>query len=95
MWTESGKNTYALTNYKSDTLEIHFQDGPIQEFGINGATNEEVIQVLLDRLNSLNQPPYNCRENSLAITHLEESLLWLNRRTQNRISRNVEGTREP
>lgn len=94
-WTAPGEHTYALTNYESDYLELHFQDGPIQEFGVNGTTNEEVMEVLLERLNSLNQPPFNCRENSLAITNLEQALMWLKRRTENRQQRGVEGTSTP
>lgn len=49
---------------------LKFQDGPIQEHGRNGITNEEVIEMLLERLDALNQPPYACRENSVAITNL-------------------------
>lgn len=56
----------------------------------DGTTNEEVIAVLLDRLNGL-QGKFPCRENAVAITHLETSLLWLNHRTANRQKRGVEG----
>ncbi len=57
---------------------------------IDGTTNEEVIEVLIDRLNNMGAK-FPSRENSLAITKLEESLMWLNRRTANRKARNVEG----
>jgi hypothetical protein len=56
----------------------------------DGTTNEEVLAVLLDRLNYLNQK-FPCRENALAITKCEEALMWLNRRTANRVARGVEG----
>ena len=56
----------------------------------DGTTNEEVLAVLIDRLGFLNQK-FPCRENALAITKLEEALLWLNKRTANRQSRGVEG----
>ena len=56
-----------------------------------GTTNEELIEVLLDRLRTINtQVP--CRENSLAITKLEEAAHWLEARTRNRQARGVEGT---
>lgn len=71
---------------------LRFQDGPIAEHGVNGVTNEEVLEVVLERLESLNKPPYNCRENSLAITKLEEALMWLEHRTRSRVARGVEGT---
>lgn len=38
--------------------------------------------------NSINR----CRENSMAITKLEEALLWLRKRTMGREQRGVEGT---
>lgn len=36
-----------------------------------------------------------CRENSLAITALEEANNWLMRRRLNRVAQGVEGTYEP
>lgn len=57
----------------------------------DGTTNEEVLLVLIDRLNCL-QAKFPCRENAIVITKLEESLMWLNKRTADRKARNVEGT---
>lgn len=56
----------------------------------DGTTNEEVLKVLIDRLQYLNGK-FPCRENALVITKLEESLMWLNKRTADRTARNVEG----
>ena len=56
----------------------------------DGTTNEEVIEMMIDRMNHL-QSKFPCRENALAITKLEESLMWLNKRTADRIKRQVEG----
>lgn len=56
----------------------------------DGTTNEEVLEVLIDRMNYL-QGKFPCRENAIVITKLEESLMWLNKRTSDRIKRNVEG----
>ena len=56
----------------------------------DGTTNEEVLKVLIDRLQYLNGK-FPCRENAIAITKLEESLMWLNKRTADRQARNVEG----
>lgn len=57
----------------------------------NGTTNEEVLAVLIDRMNYL-QKKHPCRENAIVITKLEESLMWLNKRTSDRKARSVEGT---
>lgn len=56
----------------------------------DGTTNEEVLEMLIDRMQYL-QAKFPCRENAIVITKLEESLMWLNKRTADRIKRNVEG----
>jgi hypothetical protein len=56
----------------------------------DGTTNEELIEMLLNRMNYL-QSKFPCRENAMVITKLDEALLWLNKRTADRIKRNVEG----
>jgi len=56
----------------------------------DGTTNEEVLEVLIDRMKHL-QNKFACRENAIVITKLEESLMWLEKRTQDRKKRNVEG----
>ena len=56
----------------------------------DGTTNEEFLEVLIDRIKFL-QAKFPCRENAIVITKLEESLMWLNKRTADRIARDVEG----
>ena len=72
--------------------EINFQEGPIKENGVNGVCNEDLIVMVITRLESFQKTPYACKENEMAITKLEESLLWLRKRTIGRENRNVEGT---
>lgn len=73
---------------------IHFQEGPIKEFGVNGITQEALLAIVIDRLRSFQSGPFSCRENAIALTHCEEALMWLQRRTVARIKRGVEGTNE-
>lgn len=70
---------------------LEFQLGPVGEVGVNGVTNEVVLAALIHRINHLNKL-FPCRENALAITKLEEALMWLEARTANRIKRGVEGS---
>jgi hypothetical protein len=56
----------------------------------DGCTNEEVLEVLIDRMQYL-QGLFPCRENAIVITNLEESLMWLEKRTNDRLKRGVEG----
>lgn len=75
------------------TLErILFQNGPIKEAGVNGATHEALLAILIDRMRSFQSGPYSNRANAIALTHLEEALMWLQQRTRERIKRGVEGT---
>jgi hypothetical protein len=73
---------------------VYFQKGPIKENGVNGCCNEDLIAMVIDRLESFQDSPYKCRENALAITKLEEALHWLRHRTMAREARGVEGTNE-
>lgn len=56
----------------------------------DGTTNEELLEVLIDRISYL-QGKFPCKENACCITHLQEALMWLEKRTRDRIKRNVEG----
>jgi hypothetical protein len=57
----------------------------------DGTTNEEVLAMLIDRLKAVNER-VPARETSIAVTKIEEALLWLNKRTTDRKARGVEGT---
>jgi hypothetical protein len=56
----------------------------------DGTTNEEVLEMLIDRMKYL-QAKFPCKENACCITHLEEGLMWLEKRTKDRVKRGVEG----
>ena len=71
---------------------IHFQEGPIKECGVNGVMNEDLIAMVITRLEHFQKSEFSCRENALAITKLEEALLWLRKRTIGRENRGIEGT---
>lgn len=93
LWEEE-----ALHQHAAKCIEENSQDW--QDFcslysndytGVNGCQVDTVIEaakLMLDRLNS----KFPCRENAIAITKLDEALMWLNERTKKRISRGVEGT---
>jgi hypothetical protein len=72
--------------------EVNFQEGPIKECGVNGACNEDLIAMVICRLEHFQKSEFSCRENAEAITKLEEALLWLRKRTMGREKRGVEGT---
>ncbi|MDR1191224.1 MAG: hypothetical protein LBK60_06125 [Verrucomicrobiales bacterium] len=69
-----------------------FQNGAINEVGVNGITQEALLEVCIDRLQGFQSGPYACRENALALTKLQEAQMWLQKRTRDRLARGVEGT---
>lgn len=71
---------------------IVFQNGPINEVGVNGMTHEVLLAILADRLRGFQKGPYACKANACALTHIEEAQHWLQQRTIERMRRGVEGT---
>jgi hypothetical protein len=60
----------------------------------DGTTNEEVIEVLINRLEFLNNKS-SCIENIFALQKLREALMWLEQRTKIRLKQGVEGRDVP
>lgn len=79
-------------------IKIEFQKGPLgrgaERIEPNGAFVEGVIQVAIQRIEHYQSTKFNCRENAIALTHLETALLWLQKRTMEREAREVEGTHQ-
>lgn len=73
--------------------KIQFQNGARkEEKSIHGIANEDLLEIVRHRLQCFQAGPYSSRENACALTHIEEALMWLNRRVEDRIERNVLGT---
>lgn len=73
---------------------VLFQNGPIKEFGVNGVTNEALLTIVIDRLRSFNQGPFQSSDNFSALECCKLALAHLQNRTRDRIARGVEGTHE-
>jgi len=71
---------------------ISFQNGPVLEAGVNGISNEALLVIVIDRMRGFQSGPFKSRDNACALTHLEEALMWLQKRTRDRMARQVEGT---
>ena len=50
------------------------------------ALSNEIKSKLIEVEGLLDKLP-NCREKSIALTHIEETLMWMNRRVEDRMSR--------
>lgn len=74
-------------------LTIQFQNGARNEWGsMLGVLDTELLEIVRDRLIGFQQGKFATRENALALTNIEQALLWLNKRVEDRIERNVLGT---
>lgn len=97
---DDGNPTGGTTNGVG--LYIQWQNGPLgrdaERGEPNGAFVEGVILAAIGRLQffqTASNKKFACRENALAITKLEEALMWLEERTRAREERKVEGTHTP
>jgi hypothetical protein len=75
-----------------DDASVKFtgQRGPIKENGVNGCQIDDMIVFAKGTIQCFNTL-FPCKENTIAITKLEEVLLWLDARKKNRTRRGVEG----
>lgn len=72
---------------------IEFQRGARKdENARHGVLDTDLLEIVRDRLKAFQAGPYATRENEMALMHVEEALLWLNKRTEDRAERNVLGT---
>lgn len=90
---EDGKPSQTLIFIKKEPSANPTHLGELRTIH-DGTTNEEVLRVLIHRLQGLNNK-FPCRENSIIIIKLEESLMWLEKRTNDRKIRGVEGKQLP
>jgi len=75
--------------------EIQFQHGARKDpNSIKGVLDSDLLEIVRDRLQSFQKGEFATRENAIALTHVENALMWMNRRVEDRIERNVLGTYE-
>ncbi len=81
---------FIYLRHDKNSLSFTIQNGPIKENGINGCQVDTLIEAAKLIIEGLNKQ-FPCRENSLAITKLDEALLWSMKRKLDREKRGVEG----
>jgi len=90
----NANHEYNILCPDDDNVNVHFQNGPIKENGVNGVTNEALLALVIDRLEGFQSGPFSCKANAVALTHIEEAMMWLQKRTHDRVRRGVEGTNQ-
>lgn len=72
---------------------IQFQKGPRHiDSSTSGVIDTDLLEIVRDRLVSFQAGDFASEYNAQALLHIEEALMWLNRRVEDRIERNVLGT---
>lgn len=89
----NGRHNYLVERDGHILLDVKFQNGPRNEEGsIPGVVESDLIEIVRSRLMFFQSGKFATRENACALTHLEEALMWMNKRTEDRAERNVLGT---
>lgn len=92
-WFESEirPNFNIFLRHDVDSLSFNMLTKPASEGGdLNRCQWSDLVSVGLEQLKYLNAK-FPCKENAVAITHIETALLWNEARTKDRTKRNVEG----
>jgi hypothetical protein len=76
---------------QEQAIHIEFQNGTIEEFGVNGISNEALLAIVEDRLIGFQSGNFGSPENSLALSNIQQALHWLKQRTSDRVARGVDG----
>lgn len=89
----NGKHRYAIMRDDKTLANIQFQEGPRnEESSISGVLDQDLLEIVRNRLQAFQSGPYASRENACALTHIEEALMWMAKRADDRAERGVLGT---
>ena len=72
---------------------LQFQNGARKDINAtHGILDQDLLEIVRCRLQGFQNGMFPTRENAVALTHIEDALMWMNKRTEDRIERNVLGT---
>lgn len=75
------------------SIPINFQNGPRKlAESEHGILDTDLLEIVRHRLQSFQNGPFATKENAIALTHLEEALLWMNKRVDDRADAGTLGT---
>jgi hypothetical protein len=73
--------------------DLQFQNGARKlPDSLHGILDTDLLEIVRHRIQAFQNGDFATRENAIALTHIEEALLWMNKRVEDRIERNVLGT---
>lgn len=72
---------------------IQFQKGARNDpESAHGVLDGDLLEIVRHRLQMFQKGDFATRENACALTHIEEALMWMNKRAEDRAERGVLGT---
>ncbi len=75
------------------TQYIQFQNGARkEESSIHGVIDSDLLEIVKHRLECFQEGQFPSVYNEKALHHITEALIWMNKRVEDRIARNVLGT---
>ena len=76
-------------------IRVRFQKGPRKDPDArHGVLDCDLLEIVRDRLKAFQDGPFACDENARALMYVEQALIQMNLRVENRIERGVLGTME-
>lgn len=92
-WKFNMPHHFVVTDLNDNPVaKIDCQEGPILEAGVNGVSNEDLLSIVLTRLECAQKSEFRCRENEEAAVSIIDALNSLRSRTFKRMSAGKEGT---
>jgi len=87
---------YIISNTHGEMVRtIQFQDGARhEENSISGVIDSDLLEIVRDRLKAFQGGAFSSEYNANALYHIEQALIWMNKRVEDRIARNVLGKNE-
>lgn len=85
---------YKVIGAHGEVFVFEFHEGCNPNIKLNGPLLEDVVAICIDRMAQHQSGPFACRENALALTKMEEALLWMHARRRNRKLAGTSGTQK-
>ena len=88
-----GANHLYMIETPGENITIQLQCGPRNvEGSTHGAIDTDLLEIVRDRLISFQNGDFATEYNAQALLDMDEALMWMNRRVEDRIERQVLGT---
>ena len=71
-------HNYSIMQPNGQGPTIRFQNGPINENGVNGITHEALMAIIIDRFEGFQAGPFENTDNAAVLVHMKSALRAMN-----------------